>query len=70
MVGYCCPRGHAPRFMKMTTYDAMRELVAVLQRQRDAIPDHIWEAQEDTELMAAWDALSDLEYALECNNVK
>ena len=54
----------------MTTYDAMRELVAVLQRQRDAFPDHIWEAQEDTELMAAWDALSDLEYALDSNNCK
>jgi hypothetical protein len=54
----------------MTTYDAMRELVAVLQRQRDAIPDHIWEAQEDTALMGAWDALSDLEYALEYDNVK
>ena len=54
----------------MTTYDAMRELVAVLQRQRAEIPDHIWEAQdgESTWLMGAWDAITDLEYHLENGN--
>ena len=56
----------------MTTYDAMRELVAVLQRQRAGIPDHIWEAQdtESTWLMNAWEALSDLEHHLEHGNCK
>ena len=54
----------------MTTYDAMHELVAVLQRQRDAFPDHVWEAQEETWLMNAWDALTDLEYHLESGNCK
>ncbi len=54
----------------MTTYDAMRELVAVLQRQRAEIPDHVWEAQEGTWLMTAWDGLCDLEYHLESGNCK
>jgi hypothetical protein len=56
----------------MTTYDAMRELVAVLQRQRDEIPEHIWEAQdeEQTWLMHSWNALCDLEYHLENGNRK
>ena len=54
----------------MTTYDAMQELVAVLQRQRDALPDHVWEAQEDTWLMHTWDALTDLEYHLQYGNCK
>lgn len=56
----------------MTTYDATHELVAVLQRHRDAIPDHIWDAQDEqsTWLMHAWDALSDLEYHLENGNCK
>ena len=54
----------------MTTYEAMHQLVALLQRQRDAIPDHIWEAQEDTELRAAWDALHDLEYHLDMGNCR
>ena len=54
----------------MTTYEAMHQLAAVIKQQRNAIPEHIWEAQEETWLMNAWDALADLEHHLEHGNCR